>query len=90
MRQRRELFRHRGLAWVGLAAGGGSGLQRRRMSNQMLSTRGNQTFFSKNLTEVASSEPPDVRKWPKRWRFAFILGTALLFWAGAVFAIGWI
>jgi hypothetical protein len=56
----------------------------------MQDTGGDQPFVSGNLTEVASGRPPVDKKWPKRWRFVFILGTALLFWAGVVFAIRWV
>jgi hypothetical protein len=60
------------------------------MVDQMVSGGADLSFDSKRWIATASSEPePAVTKWPRRWRYALVLGTPLLFWAVIFAALHW-
>lgn len=60
------------------------------MVEQMASDRAGLTFDTGRWIAVAPGEPePAEAKWPRRWRYAFLLGTSLLFWAAVFAAIHW-
>lgn len=59
------------------------------MAFEALEGRVGQAASSRKLIAPASSELSEEKKWPRRRRYAFILGTALLFWGGLIAAIRW-
>ena len=56
------------------------------MSQQTLSHSSDTSFAPGNLISVQSDESALGHKWPKGWRYLFIIGIAALFWL-IVFAL---
>lgn len=60
------------------------------MAHDMASEQRSRPLFSRRWIVTASGEPEPVgAKWPRRWRYAFVLGTPLVFWAGLFAAFHW-
>jgi hypothetical protein len=61
------------------------------MAEQMASERAGRRPGSRRWIALASSREPEPAeaKWPRRWRYALVLGAPLLFWAGLFAAIHW-
>lgn len=60
------------------------------MAQDVVSEQTNRPLFSRRWIGAASLDPePALAKWPRRWRYAFVVGTPLVFWAGIFAAFHW-
>jgi hypothetical protein len=47
------------------------------------------SFVTKSLIVVKPDEQSAEKRWPRRWRYAFILATSAIFWIAVIAALRW-
>jgi len=60
------------------------------MSHDTLNKTTDAPMTADGIIHVATGEPPHVEKWPRAWRYIFIIGGTVALWLAAILIGRWI